>query len=133
MENKARKKRKTETVLSEKYRHINDDVHKEISGIKYDIYLVKESIGEIIKKHISSSQHKSNKHKKKDKILNLERIIKENEIKTGEAMSEIKSEIQKSVDDVDDSQGKLGQNLTKEVKDIKKDFDDLTDSIKRKF
>ena len=97
MENKARKKRKTETVLSDinkKNRHINDDIHKEISGIKYDIYLVKESIGEIIKKHISSSQHRSNKHKKKDKILNLERIIKENEIKRVEEMYELKSEIQ---------------------------------------
>jgi len=37
------------------------------------------------------------------------------------------------VDEVDDTQGKLGQNITKEVKDIKKDFDDLKDSISRKF
>ena len=109
MENKSRKKRKTETALSDinkKNRHITiyDDIYKEISGIKYDIYLVKESISEIIKKHISTSLQSGNKNslqsgnknnqKKKDKILNLERIIKENEIKRDDEMSEIKSEIQ---------------------------------------
>jgi hypothetical protein len=101
MENKSRKKRKTETTLSDinkKNRNITiyDDIYKEISGLKYDIYLVKESISEIIKKHISTNLQSGNKnnYKKKDKILNLERIIKDNEIKRDEEMYEIKSEIQ---------------------------------------
>ncbi|MBT6568264.1 MAG: twin-arginine translocase TatA/TatE family subunit [Flavobacteriales bacterium] len=68
-----------------------------------------------------------------DKIPSIARGLAKGMTQIRQATDEIKSEIQKSVDDVDDSQGKLGQNLTKEVKDIKKDFDDLTDSIKRKF
>jgi hypothetical protein len=90
MENKSRKKRKTETELldiNKKNRHINDDIHKEISGIKYDIYLVKE-----ILKNNKKSQNVKNS--KSSKILYLERIIKENEIKREEEMSEIKSDIQ---------------------------------------
>ena len=105
MENKSRKKRKTETTLTDinkKNRYIiNDDIYREISGIKYDIYLVKESISEIIKKYISSNLQSGNKnslnknnHKKKDKILNLERFIKEIEIKREEEITDIKSEIQ---------------------------------------
>ena len=91
MENKARK-RKTETILTDinkKNRHITiyDDIYREISGIKYDIYLVKESISEIIKKN-SGNKNSGNK------ILDLEKIIKENEIKRDEEMSEIKNEIQ---------------------------------------
>ena len=49
-----------------------------------------------------------------------------------QATDEIKSEIQKSVDEVDDSKGKIGEGVGKEVKDIK-DFEELTESIKRKF
>jgi len=101
MENKSRKKRKTETTLldiNKKNKNITiyDDIYKEISGIKYDIYLVKESISEIIKKHISTNLKSGNKnsYNKKKKILNLERIIKDNEIKRDEEISEIKSEIQ---------------------------------------
>jgi len=57
MENKSRKKRKTETTLldiNKKNKNITiyDDIYKEKSDIKYDIYLVKESISEIIKKNI---------------------------------------------------------------------------------
>ena len=68
-----------------------------------------------------------------DKIPSIARGLAKGMTQIRQATDEIKSEIQKSVHDVDDSQGKLSQNLTKEVKDIKKDFDDLTDSIKRKF
>ena len=68
-----------------------------------------------------------------DKIPSIARGLAKGMTQIRQAKDEIKSEIQKSVHDVDDSQGKLSQNLTKEVKDIKKDFDDLTDSIKRKF
>ena len=75
MENKSRKKRKTETTLldiNKKNKNITiyDDIYKEISGIKYDIYLVKESISEIIKKHISTNLKSGNKNsynKKKKK------------------------------------------------------------------
>jgi hypothetical protein len=96
MENKARK-RKTETILTDinkKNRHITiyDDIYREISGIKYDIYLVKESISEIIKKN-SGNKNSGNKNSG-NKILDLEKIIKENEIKRDEEMSEIKNEIQ---------------------------------------
>ena len=106
MENKHRKKRKNEKTLldiNKKNKNITiyDDIYKEISGIKYDIYLVKESISEIIKKYISSNLQSGNKnslnknnHKKKDKILNLERFIKEIEIKREEEITDIKSEIQ---------------------------------------
>ena len=92
MENKARKKRKTETELldiNKKNRHItiNEDIYKEISGIKYDIYLVKE-----ILKNNKKSQNEKNS--KSSKILYLERFIKENEIKRDKEMNEIKSEIQ---------------------------------------
>ena len=68
-----------------------------------------------------------------DKIPSIARGLAKGMTQIRQATDEIKSEIQKSVHDVDDSQGKLSQNLTKEVKDIKKDFDNLTDSIKRKF
>jgi|TARA_B110001469_G_C9643383_1_gene324256 uncharacterized protein (UPF0335 family) len=92
MENKARKKRKTETELldiNKKNRHItiNEDIYKEISGIKYDIYLVKE----ILKNNKKSQNEKNSKN---SKILYLERIIKENVIKRDKEMNEIKSEIQ---------------------------------------
>ncbi len=96
MENKVRKKRKTETTLtdiSKKNRHITiyDEIYKDIGEIKYDIYLVKNSINEIIKKQISSLNKNS---LNKNKILNLEIIIKENEIKRDKEMTEIKNEIQ---------------------------------------
>ena len=68
-----------------------------------------------------------------DKIPSIARGLAKGMTQIRQATDEIKSEIQKSVHDVDDSQGKLSQNLTKEVKEIKKDFDNLTDSMKRKF
>jgi hypothetical protein len=154
MENKARKKRKNETTLTDinkKNRCITiyDEIYKKIGEIKYDIYQIKENINENIKTQISSILH-SNKNSlnenslnenslnenslnenslnenslnenslnenslnenslnenslnenslnknshKKSKILYLERIIKENEIKRDKEMSEIKNEIQ---------------------------------------
>ena len=92
MENKARKKRKTDTILTDinkKNRHItiHDDIYKEISSIKYDIYLVKE----IIK---NNKKSKNEKNDKNSKILYLERIIKENEINRDKEINEIKNEIQ---------------------------------------
>ena len=68
-----------------------------------------------------------------DRIPSIARGLAKGMTQIRHATNEIKSEIQKSVDEVDDSQVKLGQNITKEVKDIKKDFDDLKDSISRKF
>jgi len=98
MENKSRKKRKTETALSDinkKNRHItiNDDIYKEISGVKYDIYLVKEILKNN-KNNKNNKKSKNEKNSKNSKILYLERIIKENVIKRDKEMNEIKSEIQ---------------------------------------
>jgi hypothetical protein len=100
------KKRKIETTISDinkKHRHITiyDEIYKEIGEIKYDIYQIKENI----KKHILSKQNsnkqnsnKQNSNKqsnsKSTKILYLEKIIKETEIKRDNEISEIKNEIQ---------------------------------------
>ncbi|CAI8259344.1 MAG: sec-independent translocation protein MttA [Flavobacteriaceae bacterium TMED120] len=68
-----------------------------------------------------------------DRIPSIARGLAKGMTQIRQATDEIKSEIQKSVDEVDDSKGKIGEGVGKEVNDIKKDFEELTDSIKRKF
>ena len=68
-----------------------------------------------------------------DRIPSIARGLAKGMTQIRQATDEIKSEIQKSVDEVDDSKGKIGESVGKEVKDIKKDFEELTESIKRKF
>ena len=68
-----------------------------------------------------------------DRIPSIARGLAKGMIQIRQATDEIKSEIQKSVDEVDDSKGKISEGVGKEVKDIKKDFEELTESIKRKF
>ena len=68
-----------------------------------------------------------------DRIPSIARGLAKGMTQIRQATDEIKSEIQKSVDEVDDSKDKIGEGVGKEVNDIKKDFEELTDSIKRKF
>ena len=107
MENKARKKRKNETTLTDinkKNRCITiyDEIYKKIGEIKYDIYQIKENINEIIKTQVSSILNSRNENSRNENILNsrneskiiyLERIIKENETNRDKEISEIKNEI----------------------------------------
>ena len=64
-----------------------------------------------------------------DRIPSIARGLAKGMTQIRQATDEIKSEIQKSVDEVD-SKGKIGEGVGKEVKDIKKDFEELTESIK---
>lgn len=65
-----------------------------------------------------------------DKIPSIAKTLAKGVTQVRNATNEIKTEIQKSVDTNNPSDG-VGKELKNQVDKVKEDFEDLTDSIKR--